>query len=475
MASCDYLFIQRLPGNRQIPRTIKLQAAHDCGGLYNPEEFPWEIHLYSFRMPLYFAVAMLFALGTVHAQTSLELWHGLSGVREQAMTTLVDGFNASQSTYRVRAMYKEIDPNFVTGVVSAQRAGRAPHMVHLDQASGQSLATYRNSIRPVQLVLQEASPALKAPKYLSGVIEPSRDTLGRIVSLPLGASTVAFFLNRELFVKAGLDPEAKLLTWHDVQAAALKIIDSEAAGCAFASDWQAWVLIENVLALHDQQYIEPAGPFSQISKLSFTNRLLVRHVGMLASWATSDIFSYFGPHGEAGERFAAGECAMLAGPSSLYPKMSASLGENLMMLPFPVYDDMSSPQNRSLSSANSLWVLAGKPVKEYKGAGLFLAYLSRPEIQAQWHQSTGDLPLTAEAYEISRKAGFYVKQPWAEIPIRSTGATGPARKITPPLPQIGRIRDILDAELEAVWARHKTAKEALDDASERSTKLLRGK
>jgi len=431
--------------------------------------------LFLFSKLCYFAAGLLLALGSAHAQTNLELWHGLSGVRAQAMSTLVDGFNASQSAYRVHAVNKEIDPNFVASVVGAQRAGHAPHMVHLDQASGQSLATYRNSIRPVQLVLQEASPGLKAPKYLAGVIEPSKDTLGRIVSLPLGASTVAFFINRALFIKAGLDPDAKLLTWRDVQVAALKIIDSEAAGCAFASDRQAWVLIENVLALHDQQYMEPSGPFSQISKLSFTNRLLVRHVGMLASWATSDIFSYFGPNGEAGERFAAGECAMLAGPSSLYPKLSASLGENLTMLPFPVYDDMSSPQNRSLSSANSLWVLAGKPAKEYKGVGLFLAYLSRPDIQAQWHQSTGDLPLTAEAYEISRKAGFYVKQPWAEIPIRSTGATGPARKVPPPMPQMGRVRDILDSELEAVWARHKTPKEALDDASERSTKLLHGK
>ena len=166
---------------------------------------------------------------------------------------------------------------------------------------------------------------------------------------------------------------------------------------------------------------------------------------------------------------------MLAGPSSLYPRLSQSIGPRLNMLALPVYDDISSPQSRSLSSANSLWVLTGKATKDYKGVGLFLAYLSRPEVQAQWHQSTGDLPLTAQAYEMSRKSGFYQRQAWAEIPIRSTLAAGPARKIVPQLPQIGRVRDILDAELEAVWARHKTPKEALDDASERSTKLLSGK
>ena len=391
------------------------------------------------------------------------------------MARLVEGFNASQSVYRVTAAYKDTEQNFVPGLVAAHRAARAPHMVHLDQVSGQALASHRNLVRPVQIVMQEAAPRFKPPAYLPGIIEASTDTLGRVVSLPLGASSVALFVNREVFAKAGVDPNSTFRTWRDVQDAALKIVDSETSGCAFASDRQAWVLIENVLAMHDQPFMETTGPFSHVSKLSFSNRLLIRHVGMLASWSTSGIFSYFGPHGEAGERFAAGECAMLAGPSSLYLRLSDGLGQRMNMLPLPVYDDITSPQSRSLSSANSLWVLAGKASKDYKGVGLFLGYLSRPEIQAQWHQSTGDLPLTAEAYEISRKSGFYLRQAWAEIPIRSTGAAGPARKIVPQLPQIGRIRDILDAELEAVWARHKTPKEALDDASERSTKLLGGK
>ena len=420
-------------------------------------------------------VAAMLLQGMSQAQTSLELWHGLTGVRAQALTRLIEDFNASQRGFRVRPVFKESDREFVPALVNAQRTGHAPHLVHLDQASGQNLATYRNAIRPAQLVMREAVPGGKPPKYLPGVIEPSTDTMGRVVSLPLGASTAAFFVNRSLFAKAGLDPNASLRTWRDVQIAALKIIDSEAAGCAFTSDRQAWVLVENVLALHDQPFMETAGPFSHVAKLNFSNRLLVRHVGMLASWSTSDIFSYFGPNGEAGERFAAGECAMLAGPSSLYPRLFATLGETLTMAPMPVYDDITSPQSRSLSSANSLWVLAGKPAKEYKGVGLFLEYLSRPDVQALWHQSTGDLPLTAEAYEITRKSGFYRKQPWAEIPIHSTLPSVQAKKMAPQLPQMGKVRDILDAELEAVWARHKTPKEALDDAGERSTRLLRGK
>jgi sn-glycerol 3-phosphate transport system substrate-binding protein len=429
----------------------------------------------SFRALPLFAIALLFAHGPSYSQTNLELWHGLTGIRAEAMTRLVEGFNTSQSDYRMQAVFKDTHKEFVTDLVGAHRAGRAPHLVHLDQASGQMLSTHRNVIRPVQLVIQEAAPRAKLPRYLPGVIEASKDTLGRVVSLPLGASSVALFVNQDLLAKAGVAPNTTFRTWKDLQDAALRIIDSESAGCAFASDRQAWVLIENVLAMHDQSFLETAGPFSQVSKLNFSNRLLIRHVGMLASWHSSGIFSYFGPHGEASERFASGECAMLAGPSSLYPRLAAGLGKSLTMQPLPIYDDITSPHSRSLSTANSLWVLAGKARQDYKGVGLFLAHLSRPEIQAQWHQSTGDLPLTAEAYEMSRKSGFYERNRWAEVPIRSTDAAVQARAIAPSIPQLGKIREILDSELEEVWARHKTPKEAMDDASERGTRLLHGK
>ena len=39
----------------------------------------------------------------------------------------------------------------------------------------------------------------------------------------------------------------------------------------------------------------------------------------------------------------------------------------------------------------SLWVMSGKKPPEYRGVARFLSYLSRPEVQAQWHQATGFL------------------------------------------------------------------------------------
>lgn len=60
----------------------------------------------------------------------------------------------------------------------------------------------------------------------------------------------------------------------------------------------------------------------------------------------------------------------------------------------------------------------GRPVAEYKGVAKFFTFLSKPEIQADWHQATGYLPVTMEAYELTKKSGFYEKNPGADVSVQ---------------------------------------------------------
>ncbi|OFZ99610.1 MAG: hypothetical protein A3H35_17050 [Betaproteobacteria bacterium RIFCSPLOWO2_02_FULL_62_17] len=416
---------------------------------------------------------MWFSTSAAPAQVDIDLWHGFTGLRSEAITRLANQFNASQSAWRVRPVYKGSNADLVGLGLAAQREKRAPHLLHLDQAGGAALAANRKAYRPVQMLLQDGAQRFRPDIYLPGALETSTDTLGRVMSLPLGAASVAFYFNREIFLNAGLNPDKPPHTWREVQEAAMKIIDAEISACGFASDRQTWVLVENVLAMSDESVTEQAGPFSHITALNFSNRLLMRHIGMLSSWAKSELFSYFGPNNEAGERFAAGECAMLASSSALYAQLLAKSPTRFGMAPMPVYEDF--PPHRTLSSGSSIWVLTGKPQKEYRGVASFLTYLSSPEARAQWHQLTGDLPLTRQAYEITKKAGFYQHNPWAEVALQSARLARRMPSRLQQIPLLTRIRAILDDELEEVWAQRKTPKEALDDASERSTRMLHRK
>jgi len=122
----------------------------------------------------------------------------------------------------------------------------------------------------------------------------------------------------------------------------------------------------------------------------------------------------------------------------------------------------------------ALWALAGKSAAQNRGVASFFAYLARPQVQAEWHQRTGDLPLTTAAYELTRKQGFYHSHPGQEIAVRQllpqpTGDSGGIR-----LGGLRHIRGISGEELESVWNGKKAPLDALNAGVCRGNLLLEG-
>ena len=103
-----------------------------------------------------------------------------------------------------------------------------------------------------------------------------------------------------------------------------------------------------------------------------------------------------------------------------------------------------------------------------------MQYLASPEVQAWWHQETGYVPITTAAYELSKKQGFYEKNPGTDTAIKQLSLNTPtpnSRGLR--FGNFVQIRDIINEEMEAIWNGSKTASQAMDDAVKRGNKLLR--
>ena len=132
----------------------------------------------------------------------------------------------------------------------------------------------------------------------------------------------------------------------------------------------------------------------------------------------------------------------------------------------------AEPQNSIIGGA-TLWVLRGKDNGDYKGVGEFMNYLSSADVQAWWHQETGYVPITTAAYDLSKEQGFYESNPGTDTAILQLSLNAPtsnSRGVR--FGNFVQIRDIINEELEALWAGTKTAQEAMDDAVERGNALL---
>jgi sn-glycerol 3-phosphate transport system substrate-binding protein len=140
----------------------------------------------------------------------------------------------------------------------------------------------------------------------------------------------------------------------------------------------------------------------------------------------------------------------------------------------PYWPDVAGAPQNSIIGGATLWVLRDRPRAEYSGVAKFFAFLSRPEVQAAWHQNTGYLPITRAAFDLTRAQGFYDRNPGTAISIEQVTLNPPTENSRGlRLGSFVLIRDAIEDELELVFSGRKSAREGIDAAVERGNKMLR--
>ena len=217
-----------------------------------------------------------------------------------------------------------------------------------------------------------------------------------------------------------------------MEAAAKKL---QAAGvpCGFTTEWPSWAQIENLSAWHNVPIATKANGFGGLdTELKINGPLQVRHLANLAEWQKSKLFDYGGRGDSAKPKFYSGECGMTMASSGarlgIITNMKAEVGIGML----PYWPDVAGAPQNSIIGGATLWVLKGQKPAEYKGVARFFAYLSKPDVQAWWHQETGYLPITQAAYELSRKQGFYDKNPGADVAIKQMTLNPPTGEFQGP-------------------------------------------
>jgi sn-glycerol 3-phosphate transport system substrate-binding protein len=408
------------------------------------------------------------------AATEIQLWHAFTGPLGEILAKQVEGFNASQSDYQLAAVYKGNYSETLNAGVAAFRAKQQPHILQVFEVGTATMMAAKGAVNPVYEVMQAGGETFDPSVYLPTVTGYYTDPEGNMLSMPYNSSTPVLYYNKEAFQKAGLDPETPPKTWSEF-GKALDALKASGSACPFTTAWQSWVHLENFGAWHDAPFATKANGFAGLdTELVFNGPLQVKHIQQLGDWAKEGKFVYTGRRNEGGARFRSGDCAMFTESSAGYAGVKAEAAFDFGVSNLPYWDDVDgAPQNTIIGGA-SLWVLTGHPAEEYEGVARFFSYLSRPEVQADWHQQTGYLPITLAAYDLTKEQGFYEENPGTETALIQMTAKAPTDNSKGlRLGNFDQIRGIIDEELEAVWAGDKAAQAALDSAVERGNVLLR--
>jgi sn-glycerol 3-phosphate transport system substrate-binding protein len=418
------------------------------------------------------AVAAAFA-APAQAQVEIQWWHSMGGALGEALNGLATKFNESQKDYKVTAIYKGQYPESMTAAIAAYRAKNPPHILQVFEVGTATMMAAKGAIIPISKVMADAKEPFNPKDYLPTVTGYYSDLKGNMLSFPFNSSTALFYIDRNKFKKAGLPPVPPK-TWKELIATAEKL-KASGQDCVYTTGWPSWVHIENFSAWHNVPIgTKQNGMGGFDTEFKVNSPLHVRHVAMLGDMAKKGLFTYAGRTNQADGKFQAGECAMATiSAGALGGTIKAAKTDwELSFLPY--HDDVKGAPQNSIIGGASLWVMAGRKPAEYKGVAKFLSFLSTPEIQMGWHTSTGYVPITKAAYELTRKSGFYDKNPGRDTAVRQlTNKTPTENSKGLRFGNFVQGREVIEEEMEAVFAGKKDAQTAMNDAVKRGNEILR--
>jgi sn-glycerol 3-phosphate transport system substrate-binding protein len=407
------------------------------------------------------------------AQKEINWWHSMGGALGERVNEIAAGFNASQSEWKLNAIYKGQYPESMTAAIAAFRAGDPPNIVQVFEVGTATMMAAKGAVKPVYQLMKEAHEPFDPKNYLAAVAGYYTDTKGNLLSMPFNSSTPVFYVNKDAFKKAGLDPEKAPKTWKEFEADAVKL---KAAGqeCVYTTSWPSWVHIENFSAWHNLPIGTLSNGFGGLgTRFTINSPWHIKHIAMLGDFVKKGYFTYAGLGNKGDAKFASGECAMFTGSSGAQANI-----KKLDKFPFsvnflPYHDEIKGAPQNSIIGGATLWVLTQKDKSVYKGIAKFFTYLSSVDVQVKWHEQTGYAPITNAAYEATKKSGFYEQNPGTDVSVRQLNYKKPtANSKGLRFGNFVQGRQVIEEEMEAVFAGKKDAKTAMNDAVKRGNDIL---
>lgn len=416
---------------------------------------------------------LLTATTSLFAKTEITFWHAFEGFLYDQFAEIVDDFNHQSKSYHINLVYKgNYTETFNSGIAAFER-GTPPHILQVYEVATQTMTLKPHIFRPVDELMRNYFKKFDSDVYINAVRDFYSTTDSKMYSIPWNASTGILFYNKKAFAQVGLDPECPPKTWEDLEIASLKLVNAGYKG--FVTAWPVAYHLEHLCSWHNLPFATQANGFGGLSaRLNFNGPYQLRHISKLVSWQKSGVFSYQGRFTNEPEKFfTEGKSGILLQGANRFPMLAKSSSDPIGVGFMPYWADIPDAPYRLNIGGSSFWAISGFEEDIYRGIAHFFSYLSQAEVQAHWHQKTGYLPITEAAYYLTKKKGFYEKNPAAEIAVlevmnqKNTPYTKGIRLGNYPV-----IREKILDYLEKAFAYELTPKEALDKAIEEGNQLL---
>jgi sn-glycerol 3-phosphate transport system substrate-binding protein len=407
--------------------------------------------------------------GTSFAATEVTWWHAMGGELGDTVNKIATDFNASQSDYKITPVYKGTYTEALTAGIAAFRAGQAPNILQVFDAGSATIMNAKGVAQPVQDMMVDAGYPFNSADYLDGVRNFYADSSGKMIGMPFNSSTPVLYYNKKILNEIGVEAPK---TYEDLEQIAIKL---KAKGyAAFSESHTPWIMFENFKSRHNLPLADQNNGFDGLAtKLMFNTQDMQMHFTKLKEWSDKGYFKYYGSDWDANQKpFERSEVAMWIGSSGSFGGLLSRVDFDMGTTYLPYWKKLNQTGVHTFIGGAALFALSGHDKAQDKGVAAFFNYLTKPETQMYWHKTTGYVPVTNAAYELTKKSGYYKEFPDAEVGVKQLSlAAGEWNKGY----RIGfypQVREVMNREFDDIFAGKVSVKEALDTVETESTKLL---
>jgi len=350
-------------------------------------------------------------------------WHEMGGPSEQALEKVVDGFNKSQTKYKVIPKYQGSYDEAIQKILQTHGTSTSPAVFQaFDISTAQMLHSgyttpVQNFIDAENYDVSKISPVARA-FYSNG---------GKQQGMPFNTSQPVLYFNASLLKKYGITPPPVSPSYSDITRVAQQLYEkSDHKVKGMTIQVYGWFLEQALANAGGQLANNNDGHTGNPTKVNINNPDTVEFLKWIKENIKSGDFIDYGSGASAGANQTAGSLSDKVG---IFIQSSASIGEltknkNKLGITYFPHPDNKKANGVAIGGA-ALWISNDKPKDVQQGAFEFIKYSLKPEVQAQWQKSTGYLALNKDSQKTSILKDLYAKSPESKVPAQQLATAKP--------------------------------------------------
>lgn len=397
---------------------------------------------------------------SAEGKTEIEFWFAGGKTAVGVIQGIVDDFNASQDKYFVTTVtqgdYDETYQKLQAGI-----AGNvAPDVALIEVEAARNLSDKDLLADLNQYTSNDSS--FDRSDYLDVYFEQGVDG-EKIYAFPAYGSTQIMYYNREVFEKAGVNPE-EIKTWVELEKVSRNIKEQGIATYGWEPMWGEDNLIDiafsngaqllsddgKTVLINSPEWIEV---WDSIGKDINEDEIMAVHSGG-QGWEY-----WYDTMDDAVDGTAGGYIGSSGDQADLDFSVVGAMEQ-------PAWDDDST--SAPTARAKQLVVVSNSTDDEKTGAYEFIKFFTSPDNQARWALETGYVPVRLSSQDSEAFKAYSADHPEILVPLTQSSHAS----VRPIDPTGGEIYDALKIAADKVELEGISAEEALNEAAETAQEAL---